>query len=269
MTIRRAPKPEREFRLARNSVSRDNRISLAAHGLLDYLLSFPDDWEFGGEEGIAKQVKDGVTAVRSALKELEKAGYLHRKRYRTDDGKFRWTWTLFDVPRMPDLSILSLPTCGQTTRREPRVENLSSYEDCYEDCYEDVSKRSVLAADASSAEDSDSKITDVRGQNPSTDEQARTSWRDQDRQRFADLMLVKTINSDGCDLPDGTRFNRGTFTTSAVYDGLRRIQVDGKPMDWPGRYLESVDEVGQLDEWLEYRGLRRDWDSITGSHAAA
>lgn len=61
-----------------NSVVNDSKLSFKALGLYLYLRSKPENWKFT-EEMIAKHHKEGITAIRSAIKELEEAGYLKRE----------------------------------------------------------------------------------------------------------------------------------------------------------------------------------------------
>lgn len=78
---------KQSFTKVHNSVIEDNKLSFKALGLYLYLRSKPNDWKFT-EDTISKHHKDGVTSVRSAIKELETAGYLKRE-YRYTDVKGR------------------------------------------------------------------------------------------------------------------------------------------------------------------------------------
>lgn len=88
-----------KFTIVPNKVLKDNSLSLKARGLLVTLLSLPDDWEFS-ENGLCKIFpKDGQTSIRSGLKELEKSGYLVRKRMRDKHGRIgKVEWTIYDLP---------------------------------------------------------------------------------------------------------------------------------------------------------------------------
>ena len=84
MSVYRSEKKNNYTRIS-NSVFKDTRLSLKATGILCLMLSLPDDWDYS-VEGLAKLVKDGKDSVKSALKELEKSGYLVRKRHRLPNG---------------------------------------------------------------------------------------------------------------------------------------------------------------------------------------
>ena len=53
-----------------NEVINDNELSLKAKGLLIYLISKKDNWNFSAN-GIKSQNKEGLTSINSGLKELE------------------------------------------------------------------------------------------------------------------------------------------------------------------------------------------------------
>ena len=118
-----------------NDVFRSD-LSLKARGMLCTMLSLPDDWEFS-ENGLQAILKDGQTSVRSAIKELEAAGFLSRTRERDESGRMgKCVWIVCDYPRFeipnlansnlgiePQLSTKEQSTKGQSTKeskKEPR-----------------------------------------------------------------------------------------------------------------------------------------------------
>lgn len=77
---------KRNFTQIDNYLFRDRDLSLKSKGLLCLMLSLPDDWEYSAN-GLAALNKDGVDSVKTALNDLEKAGYLVRKRQRLSNGR--------------------------------------------------------------------------------------------------------------------------------------------------------------------------------------
>lgn len=69
-----------------NNIFHNYALSFKAKGLLCQMLSLPDNWEFS-IKGLASLGKEKQDAVRTALTELEEAGYLKRSRER-DNGQY-------------------------------------------------------------------------------------------------------------------------------------------------------------------------------------
>lgn len=82
-----------------NELVNSTQISLKAKGLFAYIQSKPDGWDFSAER-IANQVKEGLPAVMSALKELEVNGYLIRHRYISENGHRLVEYILHDTPTL-------------------------------------------------------------------------------------------------------------------------------------------------------------------------
>ncbi len=78
----------------------DKSLSLKAKGLLCQLLSLPDNWNFS-ETGLTKVVSDGRDSIRSAIKELEGAGYLHRERIREKGKMGKMIYHIYETPFKP------------------------------------------------------------------------------------------------------------------------------------------------------------------------
>ena len=64
----------------------DKRLSLKAKGLLSYMLSLPDDWDYS-LKGLTTGCRDGIDSVRSAVHELEEHGYVRRQKVRNAKGQ--------------------------------------------------------------------------------------------------------------------------------------------------------------------------------------
>ena len=59
---------------------------MKAKGLLSMMLSFADDWQYS-LNGLTAMNKEGLTAVRATVQELEDNGYLVRRRLRSEQGQ--------------------------------------------------------------------------------------------------------------------------------------------------------------------------------------
>ena len=88
----------RGYTVMANFHLRDKNLSLKAVGLLSKMLSFNDGWKFS-TRGLSAICKEGPDAILSALRELEKYGYLVR--YRQRDSKGRMSSMLFEIYEEP------------------------------------------------------------------------------------------------------------------------------------------------------------------------
>lgn len=87
----------RFFTTLGNEVLRDNRLSFCARGILGHLLSFPDG-QRADIRALAERTPEGRERVASALRELERYGYLKRTVARTAQGRLYTEIDVFDCP---------------------------------------------------------------------------------------------------------------------------------------------------------------------------
>lgn len=76
----------KDFTVMSNHHLRNTELSLKAKGLISLMLSLPEDWDYT-TKGLAHICKDGVDSISTALKELERHGYLTRQRLRYENGQ--------------------------------------------------------------------------------------------------------------------------------------------------------------------------------------
>ena len=76
---------------------RDKNLSYKAKGLLSFMLSLPEDWDYSlaGLCAISKESKDGI---RTILKELQEYHYLVIEKSRNDKGLFEYNYLIYEVP---------------------------------------------------------------------------------------------------------------------------------------------------------------------------
>ena len=108
------------FTIINNSVFYNRDISWKAKGILTQMLSLPETWDYT-EAGLSTLSTDGLTSTRSALKELEKAGYLIRSFTRDEQGRIvDIDYDIFEIPVQNDQQpFLENPKTDSTIMRSP------------------------------------------------------------------------------------------------------------------------------------------------------
>lgn len=252
--IKRAPLPVCEFVIIRNAVVRDRRISYLARGILGEVLSRPDNWRITAEQLAATTVPgEGIKSIRRALKELESAGYLKRKRVRSEGGMFTWEHTFYDTPQTGKAAEIGV-SAGRTISPKPSDgtpsdgEGRSIEEPIRRTEEEDVLASPVPPSQAQAAATQTNQTGEPENKTV-TDDASPINWRDKDRDLFRTLLGDKLTAKAPRWSP------AGTYSADTIYKALRSSQ---KPIRWPGRFVDSIHEANPtsgIDDWLLSQGL--------------
>lgn len=124
-----------DYTVMSNHHLKNRKLSLRAKGLLSLMLSLPEDWDYT-LKGLACINREGVDAIRMAIKELEAEGYIVRSRFRNEKGQLTDTeYVIHEKPILvsPALEkpMLENPIQVKPTLEKPTLENptqLSTYE---------------------------------------------------------------------------------------------------------------------------------------------
>ena len=137
MSIYRAPRPESNWTQIRNGIIDDHRITFKATAVLIYILSKPDNWRTSTRH-LSTVKKEGIDAVRTAMSELECAGYVQRRRYQDETGKWCYDTLVYDIPQPVNKPVRN--TSPQVTPRgdNPDGENPDVYKELNNKDYERI-----------------------------------------------------------------------------------------------------------------------------------
>lgn len=97
---------------------RNKELSLKAKGLLSQMLSLPKDWDYT-LAGLSLINREKIDAIRTAVWELEKAGYITRRQGRDEKGKM--TAIEYIIYEQPQPLALDCPVLENPTADKPIV----------------------------------------------------------------------------------------------------------------------------------------------------
>ena len=107
----------RDYTVMSNHHLRNRRLSLKAKGLLSMMLSLPEEWNYT-TRGLSSICKEGTDSIGTALKELERAGYIVRNRLRDSKGKIMDVeYVIYETPHEPE------PDTDMPHEDEPDTDN--------------------------------------------------------------------------------------------------------------------------------------------------
>lgn len=116
----------KDFTVMSNHHLKNKDLSLRSKGLLSFMLSLPEDWDYS-LKGLATLNKEGIDAIRSAINELEAFGYIERSRVRNEKGQLGENeYIIHELPISPEPKqtepTLENPTLDNPTQEKPTQE---------------------------------------------------------------------------------------------------------------------------------------------------
>ena len=125
MAIIRTNKTE-NFTVLDNHHINDSKLSLSARGLMSFMLSKPNKWEFTAQKIAVFLENETLYSVRKALQELEKNGYLIKSQKRDKSGKLgAIKYTLFETPKpCCEIGNTDVPYCEKPSTVNRNTANL-------------------------------------------------------------------------------------------------------------------------------------------------
>ena len=120
----------KDYTVMSNYHLRDTSLSLKAKGLLSQMLSLPDNWDYT-LTGLAQINLESKDAIRAAVNELEKAGYIQRRQ--TTDGNGKFSANEYFIHECPSSvsPLLDFPTTGKPSTEKPSPRKLKPMRFCW------------------------------------------------------------------------------------------------------------------------------------------
>ncbi|WP_322781238.1 DnaD domain protein [Staphylococcus haemolyticus] len=126
MAVFRVYKESGNFVTVHKSFIHDENLSWKAKGILLYLLSRPDDWQIYETE-LVRHSTDGLSGLKTGIKELEKVGYIQRTRKRDDKGRLKeYEYAVYEKPSHIRFSNVGKTYIGKTNVGKSHTTNNNS-----------------------------------------------------------------------------------------------------------------------------------------------
>jgi hypothetical protein len=87
----------KNYAIMSNYHLRDKNLSLKAKGLLSFMLSLPENWDYS-LSGLIAVCKEQESSIKSTLRELKNNGYLVIEKVRGEKGYFEYNYLIYELP---------------------------------------------------------------------------------------------------------------------------------------------------------------------------
>ena len=225
MAVFRVPKIE-NFTMMSNHHLRNKKLSLKAVGLMSKILSLPDEWDYS-LKGLAKLNTDGIDGVRSAVQELEDAGYIIRRQRRDKNGRMAQSeYLVFEIPE------LSKPALDSPSSEKPIPVNPTTAIPTSENPTQ-INTNQVITHQ----ENTLVKKTPSINHSGTGRRNDRTDWMDE-RERYREIIEENIEYEIMKDRPDGDRLGEIVeIMLDAVCSTAPTIRINGE--DMPQQVVKS------------------------------
>ena len=222
---------------------RNKELSLKAKGLLSQMLSLPEDWDYT-LKGLSLINREKIDAIREAIRELERAGYIVRSRERDEKGRLRGAdYVIFEQPQppTPDLPTLEKPTQEKPTQEKPTLENPTQLN-------KDIQKTDLPKKEKSNTDLSNNHSIPILSPNPSPlrEETAEPERKETEAAAQSAVEIYREIIKDNIDYDilkqdmkfDGDRLDEIVdLMLETVCTARKRVRIAGD--DYPAELVKS------------------------------
>ena len=105
---------------------RDKNLSLKSKGMLSFMLSLPEEWDYS-ISGLAIALNVGRPTIRTVIEELKELEYLQIKKTRNEFGRYEYEYLVYYLPypkwlEMSKLTSADLPDMVKPDLDEPDMD---------------------------------------------------------------------------------------------------------------------------------------------------
>ena len=211
---------------------RNKELSLKAKGLLSQMLSLPEDWDYT-LKGLSLINREKIDAIREAIKELERAGYIVRSRERDEKGRLRGAdYVIFEQPQppTPDLPTLENPTLDNPMQEKPTLEKPTLENPTQ--LNKDIQRTDLPKKEKSNTDLSSTHSIPILSPNPSTAQSAVDIYREIIKDNIDYHILKQDMKFDSDRLDEIVDLMLETVCTAR-----KRVRIAGD--DYPAELVKS------------------------------
>lgn len=92
----------KNYTIMSNYHLRDKNLSFKAKGLLSFMLSLPEDWDYS-LNGLVAVSKESKKAIRGIINELREHGYLVTEQARGEKGYYKYNYIIYEEPHIVEI----------------------------------------------------------------------------------------------------------------------------------------------------------------------
>lgn len=113
----------KNYTIMANHHLKSMQISLKAKGLLSQMLSLPEGWDYT-LKGLSTINRESIDAIREAVRELERAGYIVRHRERNEKGHLKGAeYIIYEQPiQLSNAEEQNTPVSASPTQTKPTLD---------------------------------------------------------------------------------------------------------------------------------------------------
>lgn len=228
---------------------RDKNLSLKAKGLLSFMLSLPEDWDYS-LNGLCAVCKEQERSIKSTLKELKEYGYLVIEKVRGEKGYFEYNYLIYEQPIELEKN-KNNPEVQNPPVDVPMVENDTQINTNIQNTKEEIDKVDKTNSAFFYAEDHNPLTIDLVNRGFLEKDDSQIFYYDNlfdellNKYEYKELVTInhyiipRVIERDFCD-EDGEKIeNKFGYFKSAILNNIDKLR---------GNELEWDDETGWFKE---------------------